>query len=132
MFKKNKKLYTGILIAIAFCATILFFTNHKEERKSIIQTQTTQSQTKVEAGEIVANLPSNTILYDALVQAKANGKINFSGRNYPGLGFFVTDIGTLHAGGGKNSIYYINGVEATVGISSYMLRNGDIIKWKLE
>lgn len=74
----------------------------------------------------------NTLFYDALAQAKDEGKIIFSGKNYPGLGFFVTDIGTLHAGNGKNLLYYINGKQASVGVSSYTLKDGDIIEWKLE
>jgi hypothetical protein len=74
----------------------------------------------------------NTIFYDALVQAQAAGQIAFSGKNYPGLGFFVTDIGTLHSGGGKDLLYYVNGKEAAVGVSSYTLKDSDVIEWKLE
>lgn len=86
------------------------------------------------AGDITVHLrvPPNTIFYDALMKAKNSGTIMFSGKNYPGLGFFVTDIGTLHAGGGKNLLYYINGKEANVGVSSYTLKDGDVIEWKLE
>lgn len=85
-------------------------------------------------GEETINLsvPQNTLFYDALAQARNQGQITFDGKNYPGLGFFITDIGTLHAGGGKNLLYYINGEEATVGVSSYTLKDGDIIEWKLE
>ncbi len=74
----------------------------------------------------------NSTLYDLLLLAKNNGQINFSGKEYPALGFFVTDIGGLRNGGGKNLIYYINGKEAQVGVSSYAPKQGDIISWKLE
>lgn len=86
----------------------------------------------VSAGDIKINLQPNTTFYDALVQAKNTGTITFSGKNYPGLGFFVTEIGTLRAGGGKNLLYYINGKQAYVGVSSYTLKDGDVIEWKLE
>lgn len=93
----------------------------------------TESAT-LSAGDVKINIPfaPDTIFYDALVQAKTAGTINFSGKNYPGLGFFVTEIGTLRAGGGKSLLYYINGKHASVGVSSYTLQDGDIIEWKLE
>lgn len=86
------------------------------------------------AGDVTAHLQvsPNTIFYDALMQAKNSGMIMFSGKNYIGLGFFVTDIGTLRAGDGKNLLYYVNGKEADVGVSSYTLEDGDVIEWKLE
>ncbi len=94
--------------------------------------ENTQGSVSVSAGNTTIHLEPNQIFYDALVQAKNAGKLEFSGKNYPGLGFFVTDIGTLHSGNGKSLIYYINGKESAVGVSSYTLKDGDIIEWKLE
>lgn len=94
---------------------------------------TTISCTIVVKDQTVAlSVPTQTTLYDALLSAQKMGEIIFSGKQFPSLGFFVTDIGTLHAGEGKNLIYYINGKEATVGITSYVLHDGDAIVWKLE
>lgn len=86
------------------------------------------------AGEekIKLSATADTLLYNALIQAKNDGIFKFSGKNYPGLGFFVTEIGTLQAGDGKNLFYYINGKKATVGVSSYLLKDNDVIEWKLE
>ena len=111
--------------------TINSVTEKKENTKNI--PVNTQSAT-ILIGDTTNHLSfaPNTVFYDALMQAKNADKIEFSGRNYLGLGFFVTDIGTLHSGNGKSLIYYINGKEATVGVSSYILKNGDIIEWKLE
>lgn len=78
------------------------------------------------------NVAHGTIFYDALVEARNTSKLTFSGKNYPDLGFFVTDIGSLHGGNGKNLIYYVNGKEATVGVSSYTLKDKDFIEWRLE
>ena len=102
----------------------------KENKKN---TEDTESIT-ILAGDTTVQLlfTSNTLFYDALVREKELGKIEFSGKNYPGLGFFVTDIGTLHAGAGKDLLYYVNGKEATVGVSAYRLKDSDIIEWKLE
>ncbi len=147
MNKPNKKLYIGILI-IGFLVFVILNTNQttpsqlKSEPPPLNQggvrggnsvAQRTGSIT-VSAGKIKFNLsvPANTLFYDALIQAKNAGTMEFSGKIYPGLGFFVTDIGTLHSGNGKNLLYYINGKEATVGVSSYALKDGDIIEWKLK
>lgn len=78
------------------------------------------------------SVPPDISFYEALVQAKKMEVIKFSGKNYPGLGFFVTEIGTLRAGDGKYLLYYINGKEASVGVSAYQLKDGDVIEWKLE
>ncbi|MDO8686856.1 MAG: DUF4430 domain-containing protein [Candidatus Berkelbacteria bacterium] len=149
MTKHNKKLYIGIFIAILFGVIIIFSSTWRLNRQV---TQTTPSQQRVEPPllnqggvkegnsatiltgntTILLSFFQNTTFYNALIQAKNEGKITFSGKNYPGLGFFVTDIGTLHSGSGKNLLYYINGKEATVGVSLYTLKDGDIIEWKLE
>lgn len=83
---------------------------------------------------IIFNLSFNkgNSLYDALYEAREQGQITFTGEQYYGLGFFVTDIGSLHKNKNKNLMYYINGEEAKVGISSYIPKDGDIISWKLE
>ena len=119
MKKNNKKLYISLAVILLFFSFFLVpsFIKENQISDSIISP---------------VEFTSNTILYDALVREKNEGRINFSGKNYPGLGFFVTDIGSLHAGMGKNLIYYINGKEATVGVSSYTLKDGDVIEWKLE
>ena len=85
-------------------------------------------------GEVTTKISfaPGTIFYDALIEARAERQISFDGKNYPGLGFFVTDIETLHAGDGKDLLYYVNGKEANVGVSAYTLKDGDVIEWKLE
>lgn len=136
MSKYNKKLYIGIFVILLLFVFFLIPSFKKENQ--IIETQKNAQENNqsvtILAGKITTHLllPSKTLLYDALTQAKNTNNISFSGRNYPGLGFFVTDIGTLHAGNGKNLLYYINGKEATVGVSSYTLKDGDVIEWKLE
>ncbi len=60
------------------------------------------------------------------------GLININGENFPGLGFFVQSINGIEQGNGYSWIYYINGKKATVGVSSYKLKIGDLIEWKYE
>lgn len=107
--------------------------NTSAEKREDERPAITESATVI-AGDMTLSLSfiPGVTFYDALVWAKNEGRIEFSGKNYPGLGFFVTDIGTLHAGGGRYLLYYVNGEEATVGVSSYELKGGDVVEWKLE
>jgi hypothetical protein len=73
---------------------------------------------------------SGSTLYEIL-NDKEN-KIVMTGKMYPGLGFFITDIGSLHSGNGKNVMYDINGREASMGVSTYVPQKGDIIEFKLK
>lgn len=136
MSKNQKKLNIEIFIILLFIIFIFSLTWNKNPQ-TIENSKNTQENTQsitILAGETTAHLLSspNTLFYNALIQERDAGKITFSGKNYPGLGFFVTDIGTLHSGNGKNLLYYINGKQASVGVSFYTLKDGDIIEWKLE
>ncbi|MBP6925694.1 MAG: DUF4430 domain-containing protein [Candidatus Pacebacteria bacterium] len=71
-------------------------------------------------------------LYELLVQARDDENISFDGKNYPGLGFFVSEINNLKSGSEGYLMYDINGTEASVGVSAYMINNGDEIVWQLK
>ena len=78
-------------------------------------------------------LDGNSI-YDLMKDLKNQGKIDFVGENYSGIGFFVEEIN-----GVKNDsrtlkywIYYVNGKSASMGVSSYQIKANDIIEWKYE
>lgn len=73
---------------------------------------------------------SGTSLYDILINEKNNSNLNLVGKTSPGLGFFVTEIGSLKSTDTKYIVYYINGESAMVGISSYFPKDGDVIEWK--
>ena len=131
--KQYKTIFTlGLVVFLLF---LIFTQTHKNILPLPITEarEETTSFTVVVSGETIPlSVRTRTSLYDALLLAKENKQIIFSGKNYPVLGFFVTDIGSLHTGDGKNLIYYINNKEANVGVSSYLPKDGDIILWKLE
>jgi len=88
----------------------------------------------LKVGDVVFNLATRdgATLYDVMENERRAGTLSFSGREYPGLGFFVTEIGSFREGNGKYLVYYVNGEQASVGISSYVVREGDVIEWRLE
>lgn len=80
-----------------------------------------------------AEIKPGSSVYDLMDLLKMEKKINFSGKNYLGLGFFVEEInGLKNNPSGANWLYYVNGRLAPVGISGYVINNNDIIEWKYE
>lgn len=80
-----------------------------------------------------AEIKAGSSVYDLMNLLKNQNKIDFSGKNYSGLGFFIEEINGLKNNlGRKNWVYYINDKPAPVGISNYLINNNDIIKWKYE
>ena len=65
-------------------------------------------------------------------QLRNEGKINFTEKNYAGMGKFIETINGVKGNGGQNWIYYVNGKEAQVGVSNYKINPGDVVSWKYE
>jgi len=70
-------------------------------------------------------------VYDAM-KSISDESFSFKATEHSGLGYFVEEINGVKGTPGKYWIYYVNGKEASVGISNYILKNGDIINWKQE
>ena len=68
------------------------------------------------------------------LQTSSIKPFSFSGQEYAGLGFFVDSINDIKNNPSKNLywIYYINEQSANIGVSFYLLKPEDIIKWKYE
>ena len=82
-------------------------------------------QTKVKPG---------TTVYDLMSELRAAQGLSFIATEYPGMGPLIEEIN-----GVKNDIktnkfwfYYVNGQSANEGVTSYVLKNNDVIEWKYE
>lgn len=138
MYKKQHK----IIFIFSFILLFVFLGIQKEflfvqpvlETTKNLETQISNISVTIIADDANFHLSFNEgmSLYEALYEAREKNQITFLGRQYSGLGFFITNIGSLHQIRGKNLMYDINGKEAQVGISSYLPQNGDIINWKLK
>jgi hypothetical protein len=102
--------------------------------KEDIASAAVSSQTfRLTAGTTQISLPiTGGSLLSILTDAQKHGEIVFSGKEYSGLGFFVTEIGSLKQQDGKYLMYSINSKEASVGVSLYVPKNGDVIVWELK
>jgi len=99
-------------------------TETEEKIKATMLIDGVKHETEIKAGSSV---------YDLMNLLKSQNKINFTGKNYSGLGFFVEEINSLKNNpAGKNWLYYVNGKPAQVGISYYLIKANDIIEWKYE
>lgn len=76
---------------------------------------------------------NSSTVYDAMVKIKnENPDFDFKGKEYSSLGIFIDEINGVKSSTGKYWMYYINNKKASVGVSNYIIKNGDIISWKQE
>jgi hypothetical protein len=71
-------------------------------------------------------------VYDFMSKLRAEGKINFIEKNYIGIGKFIKSINGVENSNSLVWIYYVNGVEAQIGISNYKINPEDVVSWKYE
>ena len=62
----------------------------------------------------------------------ASNPFSFKYKEISGLGSFVTEINGVKGSPGEYWIYYVNDKLASIGVSNYILKEGDIISWKNE
>lgn len=64
--------------------------------------------------------------------ASAQYHFSYVTKQFSGLGTFVDEINGVssNAKSGMYWLYYVNGVPAATGVSSYILHDGDTITWK--
>ncbi|PIR68302.1 hypothetical protein COU49_01925 [Candidatus Nomurabacteria bacterium CG10_big_fil_rev_8_21_14_0_10_35_16] len=140
----NKKQYKIIfLLSFIFLITFFVFLNiyKRVTPATLVSHLVDEADAQTETISIILTFGDKTLnlsfnqgmsLYEIFTQAQEKGEIDFSGRKYPGLGFFVTEIGHLRHGVNDNLMYFVNGEEAEVGVSSYVPEDGDIINWQLK
>lgn len=72
-------------------------------------------------------------LIDTLVTLqKSDTGFSFKTKKYSNLGEFVYEINGVGESPGKYWLYYVNGIQGSVGVSSYVVQEGDSIEWKQE
>lgn len=91
-------------------------------------------QLVVEGVSYDLRVPLGSSVYDVMKQARETRGLEFQGRDFSGIGYFVEEIN------GKRQdlkvshfwILYMNGQKAKAGVSSSFVNNQDIIEWKYE
>jgi len=75
-----------------------------------------------------------SVLKDLLDKLQTESDFRFSGTNYSGIGFFITEINGIKNDNkkGKYWVYYLNGQSAQAGVSVQKINSNDNIEWKYE
>lgn len=89
---------------------------------------------EIDGQQYKLDLPEKSTAYDAIKKLISDKKITATMKEFTGMGYFVEEINGIKNNNqtGIYWIYYINGQSAKVGISSYILKNNDLITWKFE
>lgn len=139
--KNSMNNFKKFLISITVLILIivgLFFVFRKTASKEIPpltttnQTQTTTATLQIESTKYEAEITKGETVYDFMDKFRQSGKINLVTKNYTGIGVFIAEINGVKGENGKSWIYYVNGKLATIGVSNYKLKSGDIVLWKYE
>ncbi len=78
-------------------------------------------------------IPGSSV-YDVMKQAQTIKGLEFTGKDFSGIGYFVEEINGKRQDLSNRHfwIYYVNDQKAKAGISSVFVDNQDIIEWKYE
>lgn len=106
----------------------------QEEQEKETSAPRTTVQLVVEGAVRDVQVSSGSSVYDVMLQAQKAQFIEFSGREFSGIGYFVEEINGKREDlrGRRFWILYINGQKAKAGVSSSFVNNQDIIEWKYE
>jgi hypothetical protein len=135
---RTRNLYILLTTAVVVCGVAVLLRAHHQSSptpvSAIEKSVAVEKSAMLIVGALHEALPftEGETLASALFALHTSGQLPYEGKEYSSLGFFVTDIGTLHADGGHYLVYFINGTEASVGVSSYVLHDHDVIEWKRE
>lgn len=78
------------------------------------------------------NVKEYTTGYEAMQKLASTTAFTFKATYNSGLGYFIDEINGVPNTSRTFWIYYVNGKEATVGISMYIMKPGDSINWRYE
>lgn len=123
-----------ILLSLFFNANIFILSAETKNIQEVKDIKNINIILEVLGKKYQITVPSSSTVYDAMniLQKDKTSKFNFSYKEYKHLGVFVDKINGVKGVKKKYWIYYVNGKKASVGISKYVLREGDIINWKQE
>ena len=119
--KKNSVLIIAVIVLTggAFYSQQYFVESYPPTQKILPDSLTFTAKT------------GGTVL-EAMNTLSADGSLSFSGRDFPGLGFFVEAINGKKSENGYYWILHINGKKSDLGASSAHLKAGDVVEWQYE
>lgn len=104
------------------------------EKKDDQQAQAIEATLYVLGNVYPAYIAPESTVFDLMIKLQENG-LAFTYTDFGShMGIFIDSINGRVSDTKKNLywIYYINGVEAKIGVSNYIIQPNDIIEWKYE
>jgi hypothetical protein len=139
----NKKII--LIIFISLCVLIGVFSLAKSQVgiKPIPEIQIAPKALSLENVEVSLNvldknykisIQKGATVYEVMknLQEQKENNFTFVYKEYSGLGIFIEGINEVKGEPGKYWIYYVNDIEASVSVSKFKLKDGDVISWKQE
>ena len=141
MNKKNIKIL--IIIILSYALVVIFFqieakplSGGREDFKKIKQVVVQEKEKIIKVSLEVLDkkydkeVNEGSTVFEVMQKIQKENNFSFKYKEYPSLGIFVDEINGLSESPGKYWIYYVNGEEASVGVSKKIIKSGDIISWK--
>jgi hypothetical protein len=132
---KREKIFILILSITLIFGVFFFFPHTKKEDESgvvIPAHKTTQTTLEINGEKYESIITKRESVYDFMSDFKKKGVINFTDKNYIGMGELIISINGIKGNGEKDWFYYVNGKEAEVGVSNKIINPGDVVSWKYE
>jgi len=122
------KKYTALAVAILVLSGGAFFT-----QQWFIESFSTENSLQAsDADSITFTATTTGSVLDAMRALSAKGSFSFSGRDFPGLGFFVEEMNGRKNTDGYYWILLVNGKKSDLGASQARLKEGDVVEWRYE
>lgn len=143
MNKTNKLLVFILAILVIAVLGYVVFTpsSHPAEEELANNEETNQETEPILEYQIIIDgemyemqTPVGATAYDMMVEAERRGILTYVGEEFEGMGFLVEKINGL-AGDEEAGTYwtfYVNDEMSMVGVSDYVIQEGDVPEWRYE
>jgi len=138
MKKNQKNILIILLLVIIFFTGIFFYSNYLKVKNVIVK----ENQSEISKESAVTftvldkiyqvSIKEGGTIYDVMNTLQSNKENNFTFefKDYPSMGIFIDGINGIKGEKNKYWFYSVNGQEASVSVSNYILKNGDSILWE--
>lgn len=132
-FMSHKKIFISIAVVLISIGVFAYVPRESAAPDAMLETTTTTEAT-ITVGETRYPITPRVgeTLFEVMQSLSSTGSLEFAGREFPGLGFFVDSMNGRKNMKGDYWVFYVNGTPASFGVSAITLHAGDLIEWKYE
>lgn len=98
----------------------------------LVSTPPVEQVLRADGGAVIVPITASGTVLQAMEQSTAHGDMAFTGKEFPGLGFFVESINGVSEDDVRHWMLYVNGTRASLGASSQYVVPTDTVLWRFE